>query len=189
MLEEAKLILEITEYRLPAEIDTRISIANTLLQVSSALDIVAVQGVHARQRLQQVPDTQFSDTPQFVIMLNIAVEEAKGELAKVTQPLVSFIDSKEQDQALKDVPGNLKQVEGFLRISSHEHAAKILARCIRYIEVIFIQRNTVPPEVQCQALADILIGLQDYLDTLVGSPMDSKNLLIAFENRLKILSA
>jgi len=189
MLQEAKLILDITEYRVPAEIDTRINIANTLLHVSSALDIMAVQGVHARQRLQQEPDTQFSDTPQFVIMLNIAVEEAKGELAKVTQPLASFIDTKEQDEALKDVPKNLKQVEGFLRISAHEHAAKILGRCTQYIEQTFIEKNTVPPEIECQALADVLIGLQDYLDTLVGSPMDSNNLLIAFEKRLKIISA
>jgi chemosensory pili system protein ChpA (sensor histidine kinase/response regulator) len=187
MLQQAILIREISEGHKPPELSTLLEIASALLKINATLDILAVQGVHARQRLQQKADTQFWDTPQFGMVLNVVVDEAKTELAQVIQPLVTFIDSKAQDEALLEVPSRLKQVEGFLAISAHERAAKLLARCNQYVEKVFIKENTVPVEVKLKALADVLISLELYLDTLAGSPMDAKDILDVTERRLGIL--
>jgi len=122
MLAQAALILDITEGRKQPELPTLLSIANALLKISAAVDILAVQGVHAKQRLQQSPDTEFSETPQFGIVLSVVVDEAKTELAQVIQPLVNFIETGTQDDSLLEVPGRLKQVEGFLSTLSHNRA-------------------------------------------------------------------
>lgn len=187
MLAQAALILDITEGRKPPNLPTLLKIANALLKINAAVDILAVQGVHARQRLQQSPDTDFSETPQFGIVLNVVVDEAKTELAQVIQPIVTFIDTGTQDDSLLEVPGRLKQVEGFLSIASHSRAAKLLALCNKYIEKVFIKEATVPEEKKLKALADVLIGIELYLDTLAGNPMDTDEILDGTERRLSIL--
>ena len=188
MLDQASQILEMSEGRKPAELSDLLEVGNALLKIDAALDILAVQGVHARQRLQQSPDTDFSETPQFGIILNVVVDEAKTELAQVIQPLVNFIDSGTQDDTLLEVPGRLKQVEGFLSIVSHTRAAKLLAMGNRYIGKVFLKEATVPPEEKLKALADVLISIELYLDTIAGNPMDGKNILDVTEKRLAVLA-
>jgi len=188
MLGQAALILDMSEGRKPANLSTLLKTANALLKINAAVDILAVQGVHARQRLQQSPDTDFSETPQFGIVLSVVVDEAKTELAQVIQPLVTFIDSGTQDDSLLEVPGRLKQVEGFLAIASHIRAANLLARCNKYIEKVFIKEATVPALPLLKALADVLIGIELYLDTLAGNPMDADDILNVTEKRLLVLN-
>ncbi len=187
MLTQAMLFLDITEGRKPLNMPTLLKIANALLKISSAVDILSVQGVHAKQRLQQSPDTEYSETPQFGIVLGVAVDEAKTELAQVIQPIVNFIDTGTQDDSLLEVPGRLKQVEGFLAVASHDRAAKLLRQCNNYIERIFIKEATVPPEDKLKSLADVLIGIELYLDTLAGNPMDTEDILDGTKKRLLIL--
>ena len=189
MLVQSSLILEISEGRKSPELATLLELANALLKINSALDILAVQGVHARQRLQQSPDTEFSDTPQFKIILGVVVDEAKTELAQVIQPLVTFIDTNNKDDALLEVPSRLKQVEGCLSILSHHRAAKLLSICNKYIDKTFIREAIVPAEEKLKALADVLISLELYLDTLAGNPMDGKNILDITEKRLSVVLA
>ncbi|MCK5877049.1 MAG: hypothetical protein KAG43_05400 [Candidatus Marithrix sp.] len=188
MLNQATLFLDITEGRKPLEMPTLLKIANALLKISAAVDILSVQGVHAKQRLQQSPDTEFSETPQFGIILGVAVDEAKTELAQVIQPIVNFIGTGTQDDNLLEVPSRLKQVEGFLSVASHDRAAKLLRRCNNYIVKVFIKEAIVPPEDKQKSLADILIGIELYLDTLAGNPMDTKDILDGTERRLLILA-
>jgi hypothetical protein len=189
MLAQAVLILDITEGRKQPELPTLLLIANALLKISAAVDILAVQGVHAKQRLQQSPDTEFSETPQFGIVLSVVVDEAKTELAQIIQPLVNFIETGTQDDSLLEVPGRLKQVEGFLSTLSHNRAAKLLAQCNKYLEKVFIKEATVPAEDKLKALADVLIGIELYLDTLAGNPMDVKDILDVTGRRLSVLSS
>ncbi len=189
MLQQAKMIEEVTQNKRPSDLNSLLNIANALLKISAALDILGVQGVHARQRLQQSPNTEFSETPQFGIILGVGVNEAKTELAQVIQPLVTFIDTGQPDEELLEVPNRLKQVEGFLFIAAHARAAKLMAKCNQYIDKIFVKDKVVPPENKLKALADTLIGLELYLDTLAGNPMDADDILDSIEQRLRILFA
>lgn len=188
MLIQVKVIKEVTDGKRDTSLKNLLTIADALLQIDAALDILAVQGVHAKQRLQQSPSTEFSETPQFSIVLSVVVNEAKIELAQVIQPLVTFIDDPAQvDETFLEVPGRLKQVQGFLSILSHERAAKLLARCNQYIQKVFIKDKIVPPEEKQKALADTLIGIELYLDTLAGNPMDTEDILNNTERRLSLL--
>ncbi|MEZ5673543.1 MAG: hypothetical protein R3E08_14685 [Thiotrichaceae bacterium] len=85
-----------------------------------------------------------------------------------------------------DVPNRLV-AEGFLRIQSREKAAKLLHRCTQYIEKVFIKESTVPEEEKRKALADTLLSIELYLDTLAGNPMDAEDILGMTERRLMLL--
>jgi len=187
MQTQAKLILDISEGVKIPEFSTLLEIANALLKIDAAVDMLAVQGVHARQHLS--PDTEFSHTPQFGIVLNEAVDFAIKELAEIIQALVTFLETGiPDDENLLKVPERLKDVEGFLSISSHERAAQLLIQCHQYIERVFIEESTRPEEEKLQALADVLIGLELYLDTLAGNPMEAKALLSVISNQLSVIS-
>jgi len=186
ILKQATLILEISKGRKQPDFPILLDMANALLKIYGAVDILGVQGVHAKQRLQQT--TEFSETPQFGLILSVVVNEAKIELAQVIQPLVTFIDTNEQDDDLLDVPARLKQVEGFLAVLSHNKAAKLLAECNKYIEKVFIKESTVPAEEKLKALADVLIAIELYLDTLAGNPMDADDILNVAERQLSLIT-
>ena len=188
MLTQATLILNISAGKKPPDFATLLDIASALLNIDAAVEILAVQGVHAKQRLQKSPDTDYSETPQFGLVLSKAVDEAKIELSQVIQPLVNFIDTGVQDNNLLEVPGLLKQVEGCLYVLSHNLAAKQLAKCTEYIRKMFIKESTVPPEVKLKALADVLIGIELYLDTLAGNPMDADEILKVTGRQLSVLN-
>jgi len=187
MQTQAKLILDISEGVQIPEFSTLLEIANALLKIDAAVDILAVQGVHAKQHLS--PDTEFSHTPQFGIVLKEAVDFATKELAEIIQALVTFLETGiPDDENLLKVPERLKDVEGFLSISSHERAAQLLIQCHQYIERVFIEESTRPEEEKLQALADVLIGLELYLDTLAGNPMEAKALLSVISQQLSVIS-
>ncbi len=189
MLVQAKMIKEVIDGKRSSELNSLLEIGNALLKIDAALDILGVQGVHARQRLQQSPDTEFFETPQFGIILSVVVNEAKIELSQVIQPLVSFINDPTQlDETLLEVPGRLRQVEGFLSILSHDRASLLLRKCNHYIQKVFIKEKTVPEEVKLKALADTLISIELYLDTLAGNPMDADEILNTTQKRLALLS-
>ncbi len=189
VLKQSENIQSILDGKLNPKLDNLLDIANELLNIAYALDILSVQGVHARQRLQGAAHTDFSETPQFSIVLNVVVNEAKIELAQVIQPIVTFIDEGNQDEELLEVPNRLKQVEGFLSVLSHDRAAELTFKCNHYVEKTFIKESTVPPEDKQKALADAIVGLELYLDTLAGNPMDTDEILNVVEKRLKVLTA
>jgi len=187
MQTQAKLILDISEGTKNPEISTQLEIANALLKIDSAVDMLAVQGVHAIQHLS--PDTEFSHTPQFSLVLKDAVDFATKELAEIIQALVTFLDTGiADDENLLKVPERIKDVEGFLSISSHERAAQLLEQCRQYIEQVFIKQGTKPEKEKLQALADVLIGIELYLNTLAGNPMDTEKLLSAINKQLSVIS-
>lgn len=189
MLQQARLIQEVIDGKRASDLNSLLEIGSELLRIDAALDILGVQGVHARQRLQQSPDTEFFETPQFGIIVGVVVNEAKTELSQVIQPLVSFIsDPTQVDEALLEVPNRLRQVEGFLSIVAHNRAAQLLHKCNRYIQIVFIKEKTVPEETKLKALADTLISIELYLDTLAGNPMDADEILNLTQKRLALLT-
>jgi chemosensory pili system protein ChpA (sensor histidine kinase/response regulator) len=63
-----------------------------------------------------------------------------------------------------------------------------LAQCNQYIEKLFIKKFFVPSEEKLKALADVLIGIELYLDTLAGNPMDADDILDVTEKQLSVLN-
>lgn len=184
MLEQKQLIAEVSsgakEYNLPLFLD----IANGLLKITAAMDTLANRGTHARQQIQQeqgLMETQLKE------VIRAAVDEAKTELAEVIQPINAFIESKQVDDALREIPGHLANIQGLLSILSQDRAVKLMHLCGQYIEAFMVRQGVVPEPKAQKALAEAIISLDSYLDTLAGNPMDGNSILHITQNCLQQL--
>ncbi len=174
MLQQTSVITAIVEAQKIYDLAQMLSIANALLKIDAALDTLATRGNHARQQIQQekgLMETQFSD------VLKVVVDEAKIELAEMVQPIITFIDNGNVSEELQAIPGRFQHIQGLLAILGEQRAIKLLQLCSRYIEQHMIKNAVVPDERQRKALADAMISIEFYLETLAGNPLNSAQIL------------
>ncbi|MCK5717159.1 MAG: hypothetical protein KAH77_06675 [Thiomargarita sp.] len=189
MLAQVKIINEVNESNQKMEFAKVLDMAKTLLSIYATVDMLALKGMHSRQYLSSHSETEFSETRQFHDMLTTVVNEAKKELAQAVESLKHLIENNTRDDALLDVPKHLNLVIGLLTMLSQEQAANLLTQCTQYIEQVFIQEATVPTEeTKLQALADVLIGVDIYLDTLAGSPLDAQKIFLVLSAQFSVFS-
>lgn len=185
MLSQAELIETIVGGKQQAEMSTMLSIADHILKIEAALKTLSSRGIHARAQIQQeqgLMETQYND------VLRVVVDEAKQELTEMIQPIVSFIESGTPDEGLLTIPDRFRQIEGFLHTMGQTRAIKLVRQCSAYVSETLIKKTTVPGETQCRALADAIISLEYYLDTLAGNPLDGDQILNITQNCLHQLT-
>ncbi|MEM7017650.1 MAG: hypothetical protein AAF512_09990 [Pseudomonadota bacterium] len=193
MQKQKQTIQSMCNGEMPHELPQLLEVANDLLQVNAALDTMANRGIHARQQIQReegLLETQFKD------ILVTVVDEAKLELSEITLALKQFIETNEDDQqtentdeGLQLIPERFSQIQGLLHILSQDRAIKLIDLCTQYISQVLVEQSQVPEEVRCQALADAILSLELYLDTLAGNPLDSNRILDTTQRCLNTLRA
>jgi hypothetical protein len=174
MLAQAKTIEAIVSQQKSHDLNEMLQIADVLLKIEAAMRTLASRGIHARRQIQKAEgllETQFQD------VLRVIVEEAKIELAEMLQPIVNFIETATPDEALMAIPARFKQIEGFLHMMEQIRAIKLIRQLSAYVSTYLLQKTMVPGENERKALADALISLEFYLDTLAGNPMDANQIL------------
>jgi chemosensory pili system protein ChpA (sensor histidine kinase/response regulator) len=184
MLEQAVNIKAIREGKKPHDLPQMLTIAYSLLKINAAMETLGSRGIHAREQLQQ--EAGLHET-QFNAVLKAAVSEAKIELAEVIQRITVFMDSNTIDEHLLALPDRLRQIQGMLWILSQGRAVKLLNMCIQYIAEKIVKQNQQPAEKERKALADVLISLEAYLDTVAGHPLDGNRILNTTEHALAVL--
>lgn len=174
MLRQQQLIKEISSGKKDYDLSVFLEVADALLKINAAMETLANRGTHARQQIQQeqgLLETQLKEVNK------AAVDEAKTELAEVIQPIISFIDSQQVDDALRAIPARFEQICGLLSILSQPRAVKLLGLCSAYIAKQMVENAKVPEMTEQKALAEAIISLDSYLDTLAGNPMDGNRIL------------
>ncbi|MDM8547614.1 hypothetical protein [Candidatus Venteria ishoeyi] len=186
MLQQTQLIAAIAKGQRDYKMQEMLKIADALLMIDAALDTLANRGSHARQQIQQetgLLETQLKD------VMKVVVEEAKLELVEMIPPILRFLEKKEVDEELKDIPARFTKISGLLHVAHRERAVKLVHLCAEYVQKSIIEKNSVPDEIRQKALADSLISLDFYLDTLAGNPMDGNQILDITQRCLKQLQA
>ena len=186
MLEQVKQIKAIATGQTNYELTQMLEIANALLKLNAALTTLATRGNHARQQIQKeqgLMETQFSD------VLKIVVDEAKVELAEMIPPIIAFLENGKVDETLQAIPSRFQQIQGFLAILQEARAIKLLKLCSHYISESMIKQAQIPSESQCKALADAIISIEYYLETLAGNPLSSHHILDITQRCLGSLNA
>lgn len=172
--EQAVLIQRMVKNEVPHELAHLLGIADALMKVNAALETLAHRGVHARQQIQK--ETGLMET-QHLLVLKAAVDEAKSELLEMIPAINTFFDSGKTSDELADIPHRFTQLQGLMRMNDREKAAVLTAHCSRFVAEVLIKKETVPEEGQRKALADAIISLDLYLDTLAGNPLDGNHIL------------
>jgi len=159
-----------------------------LLKTRSAIEILGQQGLHAIERIEKGAEADFSTTIAFDIVRHDGIKYATAEIREVIEYLSNFVETNTADEHLSTVPKHLKQVEGFLSILSYDRAAQVLASFSQYIKNVLIKEGSVPTDKKTlHALAEVLIGIELYLETIVGYPMDADTLLSLMNDQLSVL--
>jgi chemosensory pili system protein ChpA (sensor histidine kinase/response regulator) len=185
---QASLILDLCEDRQKVTASTFLEIMAALLKTRSAIEILGQQGLHAIERIEKGAEADFSTTISFDIVRHEGIKYATAEIREVIEYLSNFVETNTADEHLSTVPKHLKQVEGFLSILSYDRAAQLLASFSQYIKNVLIKEGSVPTDKKkLDALAEVLIGFELYLETLVGHPMDADTLLSLMNDQLSVL--
>ena len=185
LLKQSQIIEAISQEKQEFNLASMLDIANDLLKIMAALDILANRGTHARQRIQQekgLLETQIND------VLKVVVDEAKTELSDIVQAAAALMDKGEvEEDMLNSIPQNFAKIQGLLAVLSQTRASKLLHQFEGYIQKHIIDTQKAPAEQHRKALAEALISIEFYLDTLAGNPMDGNQILHITQQCLKVL--
>ncbi len=187
---QANLILDICEDSQKVTDSTFLKIVETLLKTRNAIEILGQQGLHSIERIEKSANAaDFSTTASFDQVRKEGIKYARAEIREVIEYLENIAETNTADEHFSTMPKHLKQVEGLLSILSYDRAAQLLANLSQYVKNVLIKEGNIPTDKnKLSALGEVLIGIELYLETLVGHPMDADSLLSLMNEQLSFLT-
>ncbi|MGB5451060.1 MAG: Hpt domain-containing protein [Sedimenticolaceae bacterium] len=108
-----------------------------------------------------------------------AVDEALVELAKTKDAILEYLDKPDQAELLAGVPQYLQSVAGVLQMLELPEAARLLGELKPYIAGLASGEEAVPDSEQRDALADVVISAECYMQSAV-EPGDDRPRILAY---------
>lgn len=161
-------------------------VADTLLYVESTISGLGKVNL-SDEKLAQINALSRDDAmahSQIAEAERLVIEEAESGLALVKRALSSFMESNYDKGHIHNIVGTLDSVRGGMFVLGLSRAAKVLAKCIEFIEVSLL-RNEQMAAVQhmLETFADAIISLEYYLDSIkLDKNADTSVLEIAEES-------
>ena len=116
-----------------------------------------------------------------------AIDEALVELAKTKDAILGFLDSPTEAGLLAEVPAHLQMVAGVLQMLELPEAGKLLHDLRPYIEKLSGREAPVPDAEQRDAVADVVISTELYMQSVIEPGSDRSRLLSYAEAALQRL--
>ncbi len=187
--EELRQVAEQAE--VPAD-DYLMSLAADLLAVESSLSGLANGDDPALQRQDAPADGVLSPTlskGELQQHLQSAIDEALVELAKTKDAILEFIDKPDQPQLLEGVPEHLRGVTGVLQMLELPETGPLLNDLGTYLAGLATGGAEPPNAEQRDAIADVVISTELYMQSAVDPSSDRTKLLGVAEAALSRLGA
>jgi chemosensory pili system protein ChpA (sensor histidine kinase/response regulator) len=167
-------------------------IAGDLLRVDATLDNIAEHGLDAGEERDGEPVTAGSgDTElnsiEYLRLVTAVVGEATTELAAIKHIIGEYLREPQETNLLDDISRHVSVVEGSLRMLSLERAADLLRDWGRCAASLLSGREFAPRHGTLDALADALVGLEYYLESVVGLQPNDHALLEFTEDCIRSL--
>ncbi len=159
--------------------DTLMAMASDILRVESALGGLTPPRVVTHDddpESELAPASQLSDAEMHRHQRS-AIEEAFVELARVKDAVSIYLKNPVNPEPLEDVPGRLHGVSGVLRILEQPDAAAQLDRLGGYLQAITDGACEAPDHAQRETLADVLTGVEYYLEAVVEERSNRQDIL------------
>jgi len=119
--------------------------------------------------------------------LQAAIDEALAELAKTKDAILGYLDKPDHPELLSEVPSRLHVVAGVLRMLELPEAAHLLHDLKPYIAGLATGQTGVPDAAQRDALADVVISAELYMQSAIEPGGDRTKLLAYAEAALQRL--
>jgi len=194
VVEQAEIINAILEGRVPATDDTFMEMASGFLFVESSLSELGgkkssadehgdaiLQGLKRLQDGSLVepvqPASSFLQGNEQRKLLKVVIKEAKTDMARVKDAIVSFVVAPWEHELLSEVPQLNRQVRGSMSMLSLDHAAELLSACNEYITNDLIDKKDIPDQATLETLADVITSIEYYLEALDEERSDRDEIL------------
>ncbi|MDE2497475.1 MAG: Hpt domain-containing protein, partial [Xanthomonadaceae bacterium] len=156
--EQRQTIVEMIDGKREARPETILDVASALLYVDASLD----------EHIEHLgADSQADDTlprSEARKIMRALMHEAGANLGKVKEHITAFIESSWSHEQLAEVPRLLTEVGGALRILNLERPANLVEGIDRYIGNELIGDRKVPTVDEMDQLADVVAGVEYYLE-------------------------
>lgn len=181
-------------------------IASALLHVESALDDLVGMQEHKEQKTPAAMDQEsgavardeFSASQatasesllndvEYRQLLNAVVIEAKADMSRVKDDIMGFINAPMQHSMLNDVPRVMTRIMGSLAMLTQDRVAVVLGACRKRIAEDLIENKFVPEPAELDTLAEVISGIEYYLDALNEDRADRDEILDLVDARLSAL--
>jgi len=110
-------------------------------------------------------------------LLKVVIKEAKADMSRVKDAIVSFVTAPWEHELLADVPQLNRQVRGSMSMLSLDHAAELLSACNEYICNNLIDKKDIPDQPTLESLADVITSIEYYLEALDEGRSDRDEIL------------
>jgi chemotaxis protein histidine kinase CheA/CheY-like chemotaxis protein len=167
-------------------------IAKDLLRVDATLDNIAEHGLAAAEQHPGAPvtvgpgDTDVNSI-EYLRLVTAVVGEATTELAAIKHIIGEYLREPRDTNLLDEISHHVSVVEGSLRMLSLERAADLLRDWGRCALSLLSGREFAPRPDTLDALADALVGLEYYLESVVGLQPNDHALLEFTEDCIRSL--
>jgi chemosensory pili system protein ChpA (sensor histidine kinase/response regulator) len=167
-------------------------IARDLLRVDSTLDSIAERGLaDDEQRVVETVTPASGDTElnsiEYLRLVTAVVGESTTELAAIKHIIGEYLRKPQDPNLLPEISRHVSVVEGSLRMLSLERAADLLRDWGRWASSLLSGREFAPRADVLDALADALVGLEFYLESVVGLQPNDHALLEFTEDCIRSL--
>jgi len=168
-------------------------IVRDLLRVDATLDGVAEQGLvageqRARESVTVGPDDTELDSIEYRRLMTAVIGEANTELAAIKHIIGAYLREPRDAGLLDEISRHVSVIEGSLRMLSLERAADLLRDWGRCASSLLSGSEFAPRPETLDALADALVGLEYYLESVVGLQANDPALLEFTEDCMRSLA-
>ncbi len=116
-----------------------------------------------------------------------AIDEALVELAKTKDAILEYLDKPGEPGLLEEVPAHLQVVSGVLQMLEMPEAGRLLQDLRPYIEKLSLGSESTPDVEQRDAVADVVISAELYMQSAIEPGSDRSRLLNYAESALERL--
>ena len=167
-------------------------IARDLLRVDSTLDNIAEHGLGADEQgavetITAAPGDTELNSIEYLRLVTAVVGESTTELAAIKHIIGEYLREPRDANLILEISRHVSVVEGSLRMLSLGRAADLLRDWGRCASSLLSGREFVPRADELDALADALVGLEYYLESVVGLQPNDHALLEFTEDCIRSL--
>ena len=205
VVEQVAIVNDMIADKLPPDETAFMEMASGFIFIESSLDELKkggtggeAQGSAVLQGLKRLhgEEVEESDTEGSATLLQdsdqqellkAVIAEAKADMARVKDAIVSFITSPWEHELLLEVPQLNRQVRGSMSMLSLDDAAELLSACNDYISNDLIEKKSIPDQGTLETLADAITSIEYYLEALEENRSDRNEILEIARDRVSKL--
>jgi chemosensory pili system protein ChpA (sensor histidine kinase/response regulator) len=161
---------------LPEEFEL-MEMAGDILYVESSLSTlhtfqpVSEDETSDDELVQRLPEGEYQN------LIKQTVREAKVEIAKAKDAIISFTEATDNSTVLSSVYESFKRVQGALNMLNLRDAAELMSHTGEFIQSYLVDGEHKPERQQLNSLADVVSSIEYYLETLVDGAGDRQEIL------------